>query len=406
MSGAGLGQLGLWLHLRGRRRGGSALPEIPAGTGPALVLHVAPEASGAEAQVTRRLTKLRPDLRLIRLGAAAADDPDSDPAEDPGLVRELLDAARPQALLLLGSALPAALIAGAEERGLPVVLAEARLDAGGAAFGLALGLEARMRRQLIQRMAAVLVTDHDSHAAARRMGVRPERLAMPGPVTDIREPLRCTEAERAAMAQMLDGRHAWFAAAIPEAEEDAVLAAHEAVLRRSHRALLILAPHEPARADALAARIEASGMATARRTEDEDPTDEVQVYLTDGPSELGLWYRLAPVSFMGGTLSGDDAAARHPFEPAALGSAIIHGPQTGRHATEWQQLDRAQAARPVTGADELALAVAELTSAELIAGLAHNAWRVSTGGAGVAMRIADAALEALAREPQAKRGSA
>lgn len=402
MSGAGLGQLGLWLHLRGRRGGGAALPAIPPGPGPALILHVAPEAAGAEAQVTRRLLKLRPDLRLIRLAPAEG----ADAAEDPDLVARLLDEAKPRALLLLGSALPAALIAAAEERGLPVVLAEARLDAGGGTLGLSLGLEARMRRQLIQRMSAVLVTDLASEAAARRMGVAPARLAMPGPVTDIREPLRCAEAERAAMAAMLDGRHAWFAAALPEAEEDAVLAAHEAALRRSHRALLILAPRDAGRIDALAARIEASGMATARRTEDEDPTDEVQVYLTDGVSELGLWYRLAPVSFMGGTLSGDDAAARHPFEPAALGSAIVHGPQTGRHPTEWQQLDRAQAARHVAAPEELALAVAELTSPELIAGLAHNAWRVSTGGAGVAMRIADAALEALTREAAPTRGRA
>lgn len=394
-----LGQLGLWLHMRGqgRGRGGDDLrmPEIPAGRGPALILHVASEAAGAEPQVTRRLMRLRPDLRVVRLGPAgqAGDDP----ATDPGLVRQLLDEAQPKALLLLGSALPAALIAAAEERGLPVVLAEARLDPGTGPFGMAWGLEAQMRRQLIQRMAAVLVTDAASEAAARRMGVAPDRLAMPGPVTDIREPLRCSEAERAAMAQMLDGRHAWFAAAVPEAEEDAVLAAHEAALHRSHRALLIIAPRDGGRVDALAAQVEAAGLATARRTEEEDPSDDVQVLVTDGTTEMGLWYRLAPVSFMGGTLSGDDGAARHPFEPAALGSAIIHGPATGSHATEWQQLDRAQAARAVTSADELALAVGELTSAELIAGLAHNAWRVSTGGAGVAMRIADAVFEALAR---------
>ena len=38
-AGSGLGQLGLWLHLRGRRGDGPALPAIPAGTGPAVAIH-------------------------------------------------------------------------------------------------------------------------------------------------------------------------------------------------------------------------------------------------------------------------------------------------------------------------------------------------------------------------------
>lgn len=415
MATAGLGQLGLWLHLRSRAGHATArpatLPPVPPGTGPALVLHVSPDAPNAERQVLRRLLALRPDLRVIRLAAPAdagggtgadlADDPGHDPGNDPGddpvLMRQLLDSARPRALLLIGSALPVALIAAAEERGLPVVLAEARLEAAQARSTRSWGLNALLRRQLLQSMAAVLAADSASETAALRMGVARERLDMTGPVTQIREPLECSEAERTAMAHLMEGRHTWFAAALPPAEEEAVLAAHEAVLRHSHRALLIVAPSDATRADALAAKAEAMGLSVARRAAEEDPQPDIQVLLTDGLTEMGLWYRLAPVSFMGGTLSGDDSAARHPFEPAALGSAIVHGPMTGRHATEWQQLDRAGAARAVTGEAALAQVMTELTSPEMIATLASNAWSVSTGGADVAIRIADRVFEALAQ---------
>ena len=41
----------------------------------------------------------------------------------------------------------------------------------------------------------------------------------------------------------------------------------------------------------------------------------------------------------------DGAAPRHPFELAALGSAIIHGLLTEAHSAEWTQLDGASAAR-------------------------------------------------------------
>lgn len=395
-AGSGLGQLGLWLNLRARRGGDPALPEIPPGPGPVLLVHVAPDATGAELQVLGRLTRARPGLRIVRLTPGGQpghrsdtrNDPGSDPASDPGcdpkLMAQLLERARPAAVLLLGAALPPALISAAAARHLPVVLAECRLDGA----DLSWGLQASMRRQLLSQLDAVMVTDADSLGVARRMGLREARLAMTGPVSEIREPLACSETERVSMAQQMNGRHAWFAAGLPPAEEEAVLAAHQAALRRAHRALLILAPRDGARIDALARRIEADGLTVARRSEDEDFHDEIQVLLTDGPTEMGLWYRLAPVTFLGGTLSDEAGAMRHPFEPAALGSAIIHGPQTGQWPTEWRQLAGADAARLVRGPAELAQAVTELTQPVAIATLATNAWTVSTGGADVALRIA------------------
>jgi len=396
MTGPGLGQLGLWLHLRGRRGDAPSLPALPPGSGPVLLMHVDPDAAQAVPQILRRLIRARPQLRVLRMGAPDAAQPGpaegaDDPAEDPTLIAQLLDRARPRAVLLLGAALPPALIAAATARQIPVILAEFRMTAQDLAWGLRGG----MRRALLSRLDAVMLADATSLTLARRLSVPADRLAMTGPVSEIREPLHCSETERVSMAQQLNGRHAWFASSLPATEETAVLEAHQAALRRSHRALLILSPRDASRIDGLALDIEAGGLTVARRSEDEDFGDEIQVLLTDGPTEMGLWYRLAPVSFMGGTLVGDDTAMRHPFEPAALGSAIVHGPEPGAFRTEWQQLDGAQAACQVTSAGELAQAIADLTQPELIATLASHAWTVSTGGADVAIRIADRVLQAM-----------
>ncbi|WP_378942019.1 3-deoxy-D-manno-octulosonic acid transferase [Paracoccus sp. R86501] len=387
MPGAGLGRLALWWHLRTRHGLDPALPAIPAGQTPGLVLHVSPDAARAEAQILRRMTQADPDLRIIRI-----PDPDGDDAGvDPQAAGQLLDRAHAGVVLLIGTDLPAALIAAATARDIPVILAECRLQPR----DLGWGIQAAMRRQLLSRMAAIMLTDSASLQIAHRMSLDRSRIAMTGPVSEIREPLHCSETERVSMAEQMNGRHAWFAASLPQPEETAVLAAHHAALRHSHRALLILAPRDSARIDQLALDIEASGMTVARRSEDEDLTDEVQVLLTDGPTEMGLWYRLAPVSFMGGTLSGEDTAMRHPFEPAALGSAIVHGPQSGPFTTEWQQLDGANAARHVRTPEDLAVTITELTQPEMIATLASNAWTVSTGGADVAVTIARAVQSAL-----------
>lgn len=378
MAGTGLGQLGLWLHLRSRRHDDPPLPEIPPGSGPAILVHVSPDAVRAEDQITRALRRARPGLRILRMQADARGDA----GDDPALAAMILDRARPRAVLLLGSALPPALLSAARARHLPVALAELRLNA----HDLGWGLQASMRRQLLEGAAAVMVADLASLDLARRMGLDP---VMTGPVSEIHEPLPCSETERMSMAQQMNGRHAWFAASLPEGEEDAVLAAHQAVLRRAHRALLILSPHDPARLPALARKVEDQGLTLSRRAEDDDLGDEIQVLLTDGPTEMGLWYRLAPVTFMGGTLTGRGDAMRHPFEPAALGSAIIHGPEQGPHATEWRQLTGARATRALRHADDLPQAVADLIQPESIATLATNAWTVSTGGADVALRIAE-----------------
>lgn len=374
-----LGRLGLWLQGR-RPATRDAAPEVPPGQGPLVVVHVSAAARLAFAQVQRRLMRSRPDLRILEVG-------DLSPAAAQAVI-----VAKPAALLLMGPDLPAALVTAAGRAGLPMVLAEARLLPEDAAWRLrSLG-----RRELLRQMRAVLVTDPAAQATALRMGADRRRVVLTGPVAEIRDPLPCSEAERTVMAQLLRGRHAWLAAAVPESEEEAVMAAHQAALAQSHRALLFLAPADPARIGPLAERIEADGLVVARRLLDEDPTDDVQVMLTDGSTEMGLWYRLAPVTYLGGTLSGDDGAARHPFEPAALGSAIVHGPQTGRHAMEWQQLGGAGAARQVADAEALAAAIAELSQPDLIATLASNAWRVSTGGAQVTMRICTEVLDAIA----------
>src|SRR5690606_18817778 len=116
--------------------------------------------------------------------------------------------------------------------------------------------------------------------------------------------------------------------------------------------------------------------------------------------EMGLWYRLAPVCFLGGTLlPGPGLAPRHPFEPAALGSAIIHGPATQVHGAEWGQLDGASAARLVMDAAELSSAVADLSAPDQAAALAGVAWSVSTGGAAVLARIAEIVVAALEEAP-------
>jgi len=109
--------------------------------------------------------------------------------------------------------------------------------------------------------------------------------------------------------------------------------------------------------------------------------------------ELGLWYRLASVSFVGG--SWEPIGGHNPFEPAALGSAILHGPYVTNFVDIYQRLTDARAARLVSSPQALAEAVDELLAPDRAAIMAHAAWEVVSAGADVTDRAKAILLETL-----------
>ncbi|MDO5621214.1 MAG: 3-deoxy-D-manno-octulosonic acid transferase [Paracoccus sp. (in: a-proteobacteria)] len=387
------GSLALWWHLR--RHAGTVdlgIIRVPAGNDPLIWLHIGQGGLPALDQVIEALHEASPTR--LRLAVSGVDQlPEGctalpNPGQDRRAVQHILNTLRPSAVLTLGACMNMALAAETQDMGVPLVLAELRCprDLPGMAI---------WQRQLAAGLAAVLATDDGSADLLNRLGVPSDKITVTGPVSDLREPPSCLEAERAVLAGQLSRRMVWLAAALPQSEEAAFLTAHQAALRYNHRALAIVLPADPARAPELAQWLEAEGLAVAERARDEEPEPEIQVLIADDPAEYGLWYRLASVCYMGGTLSGDDAATRHPFEPAALGSATLHGPHMRKFQTAWAQLDGGNGARRVADAQALAEGLTELAAPDQAARLATNAWGIATGGAAAARQIARTTLAAI-----------
>jgi len=166
-----------------------------------------------------------------------------------------------------------------------------------------------------------------------------------------------------------------------------VIAAHRAALRLAHRLLLIVVPQDPARVAPLAEKMEKEeGWTVALRAEEQEPDPETEVYIADSANEFGLWYRLAPITFLGGSLAGT-GCARDPLEPAALGSAILYGPRPGLYGATFGRLGAARAARAVGSPNDLAEALGDLLSPDRAARLAQAAWTVASDGAEVTERV-------------------
>jgi 3-deoxy-D-manno-octulosonic-acid transferase len=111
----------------------------------------------------------------------------------------------------------------------------------------------------------------------------------------------------------------------------------------------------------------------------------VQVYVADTVGETGLFYRVAPVVFMGGSLVPH--GGQNPIEPARLGAAVLHGPHVRNFMDVYALLGRAGAAGSVPDADALARAVHELLADPArIRAMARAAGEAVAGGAGAVER--------------------
>jgi len=375
----------------------SARPEAD----PLIWIHVDPGSSlQGLGQLAHRMQGLRPDLGFLVTAPGRAPPlahfPQGSAAETlppdrlPDL-RAFLDHFRPALILLTGPELPPALIHVADGAGIPVALADLELAPSDPAPWR---WSAGMAAALLRRIGPILLAD----AATARVLARVAGPGLPATVTGRIEatfdPPGHDEDERLILAELIGARPVWLAADLPEAEEEAVIAAHAWALRFAHRALLILAPADPDRATAIAARLSARGLEVARRSAEEDPEEDVQVLIADLPDEIGLWYRLAPVAFLGGTLTGK-GPRRPPAEAAGLGSAILHGPRFGAEREVLADLDAAGAACKVVDAAGLAEALADILTPERAAELAFRAWQHATTGAEVRERAMQLLFERL-----------
>jgi len=398
-------------------------PSRPAG--PLIWVHMGPGIEPAAImELVRRLRDQRPELSVVltrdgtaerageataghagaAAGGAAADMTRPglreipEPSDTPAAVAAFLDYWAPDLAIRAGLSLAPATMAVLDRRSVPVLMIDLHLPVRGSRN---VWRVPGLSRALLRPVHRLLAADEATAALLRSKGARPERIEVLGHLPDATGALACNEAERAAIARSTGSRPVWLSLVPSPAELPLVLSAHRHALRRAHRLLLIVAP--AADPEPVASAAEAAGFTVARRWTDGEPAPDTEVWVADGIEERALWYRLAQITFMGQTVDPPTppapVAALSPYEPAALGSAILHGPQTGAFASAYSKLLRAGATLPVRSSTELGQALEMLQAPDRVAALAHSAWDVASSGAEVADRVIELVVAALdARE--------
>jgi 3-deoxy-D-manno-octulosonic-acid transferase len=345
------------------RRGIAAAPRS---RGPLLWIHAASvgEASSVLGLIERLLVT-RPGLQILLTTGTVASarlmaerlPPQARhqyvPVDLPRSVARFLDHWRPDLALWVESELWPNLVLSTAERAIPMVLLNGRLSA-------------RSYRRwrwcpgLIRPMLAAfrLCFAQDEEQARRFTRLGAKELALSGDLKAAAPALPADHEELERLRREIGARPNWLAASTHAGEEEIAAAVHRLVASRHRGLLTIIAPRHPARGEGIVAMLRARGLATARRSAREPIAAETAVYLVDTLGELGLFYRLARIAFIGGSLFG--GGGHNPFEAARLGCAVLHGPDMSNCAPMAAALGAAGAAETVGDAGALAGVVSAL----------------------------------------------
>ncbi|MEC9347142.1 MAG: 3-deoxy-D-manno-octulosonic acid transferase [Pseudomonadota bacterium] len=367
--------LGPWILGRRLKRGkedagrlGERLgqPGLQRPAGPLVWLHA---ASVGEAQsvllLIERLIDARPDLSVLvtsgtvtsaelmhrRLPAGAFHQ--FVPIDLPGAVDRFIAHWRPDLALWIESELWPGLIGAMQRTGRPMVLLNARMSARSFARW---NRVPALARALLAPFRLVLAQSEESADRFRALGAANVRCE--GNLKYAARPLDCDDVALAHLRGVTAGRPVWLAASIHPGEDGAVIAAHIAAAGRHGDLLTVIVPRHPARGPDMAAAARAAGLPVALRSAGEDPGPGIAVLVADTMGELGLFCRLAPVVFVGGSLVPH--GGQNLLEPARLGCALLAGPHTANFQDVVDAFRTAGALAVVDDADALGEALCRL----------------------------------------------
>jgi 3-deoxy-D-manno-octulosonic-acid transferase len=262
------------------------------------------------------------------------------PFDLPWAVSGFLDRVRPSLLIMVETEIWPNLLAGCAARGIPTLLANARLSARSARGYARLDGFARATFGAIGAVAAQSDADAERFVA---LGVPPDRVRVTGSMKfDVAIRGSVKEQAEVLRRDWGSGRPVWVAASTHEGEEEAVLEAHRQVRAVLPEALLVLVPRHPERFERAAQLVRRAGLPLVRRTERVPVAAGTAVFLGDTMGELAVFLGAADAAFVGGSLV--DIGGHNVLEPAAFGVPVVFGPHMHNFAAISRLLLEADAA--------------------------------------------------------------
>ena len=289
------------------------------------------------------------------------------PLDVPVFVESFFDHWRPNLALIAESEFWPNLITEGRRRGVPFVLVNGRLsDRSYGRWRMARGTA----KALLSQIDLCLAQETEIADRLEQLGAK--QVITTGNLKFDTPPPPAEPAQLSAIERSMRNRPILLAASTHPGEEAIIIDAHLRVRRLVPSLLTVIAPRHPERGAQVVDLAEEMGAVPVMRSRGHVPDRGTEIYVADTIGELGLFYRVAPIVFMGGSLVRH--GGQNPIEPAKLDRAILHGPHVGNFSAIYAQLNRNRGAATVTDAESLAKSIALLLDdAELVRSMAASA---------------------------------
>lgn len=281
------------------------------------------------------------------------------PLDHPDWVRNFLDHWRPDLVLWAESELWPNILTLLQKRRVPTALLNAHMSEKSFANW---SKAKRMAEDMLATFMVILAQTEDDARYYSALGGR--SVVVTDNIKYSAAPLPCDEDELKLLREITNGRPMWLYASSHAGEETLACRTHLALLQHFPDLLTVIVPRHPARRNEIAKIIGEHGLTYQLRGSDRIPPGHAdQVYIADTIGELGLFYRLAPVTCVGRSFSDDGGGGHNPIEPAILDCAVLHGPNVQNLQRIYDDMDKAGAAIGIEKADALPPVLAGLLQA-------------------------------------------
>ena len=266
-------------------------------------------------EVTKLIAELESKSNKVKIAVCYL------PIDWTGACRRFLARINPSISILMETELWPNLIHQVKNRGIPVLLANARMsDASSQRYLKYPNLTHPMFASL-SHIAAQFESDRNKFLT---LGCDKKQISVVGSVKfdiDISDRLKQEQQELKNLWRA--NRPCWIAASIHSKEFELILDTHKKLLKTIPNLLLIAVPRHSERFHELKNNCKKRNLNFVSRTENKPPTESQSIVIGDTMGEMMLLFGAADIAFVGGSLM--DRGGHNPIEPAACGLAVVMG---------------------------------------------------------------------------------
>lgn len=275
------------------------------------------------------------------------------PLDTPQALRRFLKHWKPDTAFWVESELWPNMLLMTKKTGCPLFLINARISERSMKRWFRLR---SLAQAMLESFTLILAKSETDARRFRNLGA--ERVEVKGNLKFSAPPLEADSKTVGAMLSQIGDRPVWLAASTHAGEETLVASVHQGLKESFPSLLTIIVPRHNQRGEEIADGLRAGGLQIALRSKQEELTPETDIYIADTMGELGVFYRIAGVVFIGGSLVPH--GGQNPFEPARLDCAILYGPHMENFTEFCDELEAAQGAVRVHNATELSARIGDL----------------------------------------------